>query len=125
MIKLLKVFPWLLKNMVEYWKVVLVFAFISYFISINLKLRNLRSENGELSEKVIKQDSVIVSVRSKFLTDSTDMVNQVLSMQQVVNEVNLKNKQLAKDNIYLNQLSKDLADGIKCKNIFGKIVNCK
>jgi cell division protein FtsB len=59
------------------------------------------------------------------MVDSVNLAMREISMQNTVAQVNEENKLLKKQKQEQAQLIKDLADGIKCKNIFGKIVNCK
>lgn len=116
---------WLLQSIIEYWKVWVVIGAVAYGFWLNFKVRNLESENKILSDTVFKQDSTIVSVRSKYMVDSVNLGLRELSMQNTVSQVNEENKLLKRQKQEQAQLIKDLADGIKCKNIFGKIVNCK
>lgn len=116
---------WLLQSIIEYWKVWIVVSAVAYGFWLNFKVRNLESENKILSDTVFKQDSTIVAVRSKYMVDSVNLGLRELSMQNTVAQVNEENKLLKKQKQEQAQLIKDLADGIKCKNIFGKIVNCK
>lgn len=116
---------WLLQSIIEYWKVWVVVSAVAYGFWLNFKVRNLESENKILSDTVFKQDSTIVSVRSKYMVDSVNLGLREISMQNTVSQVNEENKLLKKQKQEQAQLIKDLADGIKCKNIFGKIVNCK
>lgn len=116
---------WLLQSIIEYWKVWVVIGAVAYGFWLNFKVRNLESENKILSDTVFKQDSTIVSVRSKYMVDSINLGLRELSMQNTVSQVNEENKLLKRQKQEQAQLIKDLADGIKCKNIFGKIVNCK
>jgi hypothetical protein len=46
-------------------------------------------------------------------------------MQKVIIQLKDETNQLNKDLAKKDKLIKELADGIKCKNIFGKIVDCK
>ena len=114
-----------LQLIIEHWKIAGLMAISAYFLFISLKVRNLKSEVTKLENVVYVQDSVITASRSQFMMDSLNMSSVVIQTQQTLAEVNLKNKKLEREKAELTQLSKDLADGIKCKNIFGKIVNCK
>lgn len=116
---------WLLQSIIEYWKVWAIVGAVAYLVLLNIRVRNLDSENKILSNTVFKQDSTIVSVRSKYMVDSVNLGLRELSMQNTIAQVNDENKLLKKQKQEQAQLIKDLADGIKCKNIFGKIVNCK
>jgi len=116
---------WAAQNIIEYWKVFTVIAITGYLIWMNLRVRNLNSEVTKLTNTVFMQDSTIVAVRSKFMVDSVNLAMREISMQNTVAQVNEENKLLKKQKQEQAQLIKDLADGIKCKNIFGKIVNCK
>ena len=116
---------WLFKSFIEYWKVWVIVGSVAYVILLHFQVRNLTYENKNLSDTVFKQDSTIVAVRSKYMVDSVNLTLREISMQNAVRQVNDKNKDLERKNIEKDQLIKDLADGIKCKNIFGKIVNCK
>ncbi len=114
-----------LQLIIEHWKIAGFMAISAYFLFISIKVRNLKSEVTRLENVVYVQDSVITASRSQFMMDSLNMSSVVIQTQQTLAEVNLKNKKLEREKAELTQLSKDLADGIKCKNIFGKIVNCK
>ena len=114
-----------LQLIIEHWKIAGLMAISAYFLFISLKVRNLKSEVTKLENVVYVQDSVITASRSQFMMDSLNMSSVVIQTQQTLAEVNLKNKKLEREKAELTQLSKDLADGIKCRNIFGKIVNCK
>lgn len=116
---------WLFKSVIEYWKIWAIVGSVAYLVLLHIKVRNLTYENKNLSDIVFKQDSTIVSVRSKYIVDSVNLTLRELSMQNTVAQVNAKNKDLERKDKEKDQLIKDLADGIKCKNIFGKIVNCK
>lgn len=116
---------WLLQSIIEHWKIWVIVGAVAYLVLLNIRVRNLNSENKILSDTVFKQDSTIVSVRSKYMVDSVNLGLRELSMQNTVAQVNEENKLLKKQKQEQAQLIKDLADGIKCKNIFGKIVNCK
>ena len=116
---------WLLQSIIEYWKVWAIVGAVAYLVLLNIRVRNLDSENKILSDTVFKQDSTIVAVRSKYMVDSVNLGLRELSMQNTVTQINDENKLLKKQKQEQAQLIKDLADGIKCKNIFGKIVNCK
>ena len=116
---------WLLQSIIEYWKVWVVVGAVAYLVLLNIRVRNLDSENKILTDTVFKQDSTIVSVRSKYMVDSVNLGLREISMQNTVAQLNTKNKDLERKLTEKDQLIKDLADGIKCKNIFGKIVNCK
>ena len=116
---------WAIQNIIEYWKVFTVIAVTGYLIWMNLRVRNLNSEVTKLTDTVFVQDSTIVAVRSKFMVDSVNMDMRIIQMQNTLSQVNAKNKELEKEAIKKDQLVKDLADGVKCKNIFGRIVNCK
>jgi cell division protein FtsL len=116
---------WAVQNIIEYWKLFTIIAVTGYLIFLNLKVRNLNSEVTKLNNTVFLQDSTIVAVRSKFMVDSVNMDLRIIQMQNTLSQVNAKNKELEKEAIKKDQLVKDLADGVKCKNIFGRIVNCK
>jgi hypothetical protein len=116
---------WLLQSIIEHWKVWAIVGSVVYLVLIHLKVRNLEYDNNKLSDTVFKQDSTIVAVRSKYMVDSVNLGLREKSMQNTVSQVNEENKLLKKQKQEQDQLIKDLADGIKCKNIFGKIVNCK
>lgn len=114
-----------LQLIIEHWKIAGLMAISAYFLFLSLKVRNLKSEVTKLENVVYVQDSIITASRSQFIMDSLNMSSIVIQTQQTLAEVNLKNKKLEREKAELAQLTKDLADGIKCKNIFGKIVNCK
>lgn len=116
---------WLFQSIIEYWKVWAIVGAVAYLVLLNIRVRNLESENKILSDTVFKQDSTIVAVRSKYMVDSVNLGLREISMQNTVAQVNEENKLLKRQKQEQAQLIKDLADGIKCKNIFGKIVNCK
>jgi cell division protein FtsL len=116
---------WVVQNIIEYWKLFTIIAVTGYLIFLNLKVRNLNAEVTKLNNTVFLQDSTIVAVRSKFMVDSVNMDLRIIQMQNTLSQVNAKNKELEKEAIKKDQLVKDLADGVKCKNIFGRIVNCK
>lgn len=116
---------WAVQNIIEYWQLFTIIAVTGYLIFLNLKVRNLNAEVTKLNNTVFLQDSTIVAVRSKFMVDSVNMDLRIIQMQNALSQVNAKNKDLEKEAIKKDQLVKDLADGVKCKNIFGRIVNCK
>ncbi len=116
---------WLLQSIIEYWKVWAIVAAVGYIFLLNIKVRNLSSDNKTLSDTVFRQDSVIVATRSKYMVDSINLNLREVSMQNTVAQLHAKKKDLERKISEKDQLIKDLADGIKCKNIFGKIVNCK
>jgi len=116
---------WAIQNIIEYWKVFAVIAVTGYLIWMNLRVRNLDAENSKLANTVFVQDSTIVGIRSKYMVDSVNLVLRETSMQNTIAQMNAKIKELEKDVTKKDQLVKDLADGVKCKNIFGRIVNCK
>lgn len=122
---LFKGVSWAIQNIIEYWKIFAVIVVTAYIILLSLKVRNLESMNLKLSDTVFAQDSVIVAVRSKYMVDSVNLRLREISMQNTVAQLRDKNKNLESRSTEKDQLIKDLADGIKCKNIFGKIVNCK
>ena len=114
-----------LQLIIEHWKIAGLMAISAYFLFISLKVRNLKSEVIKLENVVYVQDSVITASRSQFMMDSLNMSSVVIQTQQTLAEVNLKNKKLEKDNLTLSQLNKDLAEGNKCQNIFGRFVKTK
>ncbi len=116
---------WLLQSIIEYWKVWAIVGAVAYLVLLNFKVRNLESENKILSDTVFKQDSTIVSVRSKYMVDSVNLGLRELSMQNTVAQVNEENKLLKKQKQEQAQLIKDLAEGNKCQNIFGNFVKRK
>jgi len=116
---------WAIQNIIEYWKLFAVIAAVVYLLFLNFKVRNLDAENAKLTNTVFVQDSTIVAVKSKYMVDSVNLVLRETSMQNTIAQMNAKNKELEKESAKKDQLIKDLADGVKCKNIFGRIVNCK
>lgn len=116
---------WAVQNIIEYWRIFLVIAVTGYLIFMNLRVRNLNSEVQKLHHTVYLQDSTIIAVRSKFMVDSVNMDLRIVQIQNTLAQVNDKNKELEKEGLKKDQLVKDLANGVKCKNIFGKIVDCK
>jgi hypothetical protein len=116
---------WLLQSIIEHWKIWVIVGAVAYVFLLNFRVRNLDSENKILSDTVFRQDSTLVAMRSKYMVDSVNLGLRELSMQNTVNQLRDKNKELERDVINKEQLIKDLADGVKCKNIFGRIVNCK
>jgi hypothetical protein len=116
---------WLLQSFIEHWKVWTIIATVGYVLYLHFQVRDLSVENQNLSDTVFRQDSTIVAVRSKYMVDSVNLGLREISMQNTVKQVNDENKSLKSTVAEQKQLIKDLADGIKCKNIFGKIVNCK
>jgi cell division protein FtsL len=116
---------WVVQNIIEHWKVFVVVAVTGYLLLLNFKVRNLNAEVAKLSDTVFKQDSIIVTVRSKYMVDSVNLVLREISIQNTLAQVSDKNKELEQKIANKDQLIKDLADGVKCKNIFGRIVNCK
>jgi len=116
---------WLFKSFIEHWKIWAIVATVGYVVSLKFKVRDLEADNIKLSDTVFAQDSTIVAIGSKYMVDSVNLVMREISMQNTVAQVNEENKLLKKQKQEQTQLIKDLADGIKCKNIFGKIVNCK
>lgn len=123
--KLFSSLGWLFQSVIEHWKIWIIAGSVAYLILLHIRVRNLTYENKNLSDIVFKQDSTIVVVRSKYMVDSVNLTLRELSMQNTIAQVNAKNKDLERKGKEKDQLIKDLADGIKCKNIFGKIVNCK
>lgn len=122
--KLFSGLGWLFQSFIEHWKIWAIVLAVGYLVLLNLKVRNLDEMNLRLSDTVFKQDSTIVAIRSKYMIDSVNLVLREKGMQNTVAEISTENKVLKKDKEELKVLVKDLADGIKCKNIFGKIVNC-
>jgi hypothetical protein len=116
---------WAVKGLIEYWKIWAIVGSVAYLILLHFQVRNLSSDNKTLSDTVFRQDSTIVATRSKYMVDSVNLNLREVSMQNTVSQLHVKNKDLERKNLEKDQLIKDLADGIKCKNIFGKIVNCK
>lgn len=116
---------WAVQGLIEHWKIWAIIGAVAYLVLLNIRVRNLNSKNNTLSDTVFKQDSTIVAIRSKYMVDSVNLTLRELSMQNTIAQINEENKSIKKQNKDQAQLIKDLADGIKCKNIFGKIVNCK
>jgi hypothetical protein len=116
---------WLFQSFIENWKIWIVITTAGYLLYLKLEVRGLKSENSELIDTVYAQDSVIIARSFKYYTDSTNMAEVLIETQKVLSDVNSKNKKLELESNEKDQLIKDLADGIKCKNIFGRIVNCK
>lgn len=116
---------WAVQGLIEHWKIWAIIGAVAYLVLLNIRVRNLNSKNNTLSDTVFKQDSSIVAIRSKYMVDSVNLTLRELSMQNTIAQINEENKSIKKQNKDQAQLIKDLADGIKCKNIFGKIVNCK
>lgn len=116
---------WLLQSIIEYWKVWAIVGAVAYLVLLNIRVRNLDSENKILSDTVFKQDSTIVAVRSKYMVDSVNLGLRELSMQNTVTQINDENKLLKKQKQEQDQLIKDLAEGNKCQNMFGNFVKRK
>lgn len=116
---------WAVQGLIEHWKVWAIVGSVAYLVLLHIKVRDLEYDNNTLSDTVFKQDSTIVATRSKHMVDSVNLTLRELSMQNTIAQINEENKSIKKQNKDQAQLIKDLADGIKCKNIFGKIVNCK
>jgi hypothetical protein len=123
--KLFSGLSWLFQSIIEHWKIWAIVATVGYVFLLNKRVREFAVQNDTLSDIVYKQDSTIVAVRSRYMVDSINLVEREISMQTVVAQLRNQNKRLEIDLINNKQLVKDLADGIKCKNIFGKIVDCK
>jgi predicted RNase H-like nuclease (RuvC/YqgF family) len=116
---------WLFQSIIEHWKIWAVVATVGYVFLLNNRVHRVTEDNDKLSDIVFKQDSTIVAIRSKYMVDSVNLVEREVGMQKVIIQLSDETIQLNKDLEKKDKLIKELADGIKCKNIFGKIVDCK
>jgi hypothetical protein len=123
--KLFSGLSWLFQSIIEHWKIWAIFATVGYVFLLNNRVHRVTEDNDKLSDIVFKQDSTIVAIRSKYMVDSVNLVEREVGMQKVIIQLSDETIQLNKDLEKKDKLIKELADGIKCKNIFGKIVDCK
>jgi len=124
-VKMFSGLSWLFQSIIEHWKIWAVVATVGYVFLLNNRVHRVTEDNDKLSDVVFKQDSMIVAIRSKYMVDSVNLVEREVGMQKVIIQLSDETIQLNKDLEKKDKLIKELADGIKCKNIFGKIVDCK
>ena len=124
-VKMFSGLSWLFQSIIEHWKIWAVVATVGYVFLLNNRVHRVTEDNDKLSDIVFKQDSTIVAIRSKYMVDSVNLVEREVGMQKVIIQLSDETIQLNKDLEKKDKLIKELADGIKCKNIFGKIVDCK
>jgi hypothetical protein len=124
-VKMFSGLSWLFQSFIEYWKIWAIAATVGYVFLLNNRVHRVTEDNDKLSDVVFKQDSTIVAIRSKYMVDSVNLVEREVGMQKVIIQLSDETIQLNKDLEKKDKLIKELADGIKCKNIFGKIVDCK
>jgi hypothetical protein len=92
---------------------------------LNKRVREFAVQNDTLSDIVYKQDSTIVAVRSKYMVDSINLVEREIGMQKIIIQLSDETIKLERHLTKKDELIREMANGIKCKNIFGKIVDCK
>ena len=123
--KLFSGLSWLFQSIIEHWKIWAIFATVGYVFLLNKRVREFAVQNDTLSDIVYKQDSTIVAVRSRYMVDSINLVEREIGMQKIIIQLSDETIKLERHLTKKDELIREMANGIKCKNIFGKIVDCK